>query len=248
VWRSGCFSSSSTCLSKGLKKPARHKVVWAACFPAGCVQLARIVESLSLSRTAAPQPHPPVHTPPWQERPPLQAVPLALGGGELHCPVARLHVLRPSLHSLRGAQVTPTHISEWGRRVRPSGWRIPKKRVCLSTRLSEHRIWAPATKWFIHPAFLSVLRPPLQTQPHNSALRTPTCADAALAGAAPAAGRAVGLGRPRAARPGCGVARACGAFALQPRADDADTRACGGRCAAVRLGGLLGHLGPCWVW
>jgi hypothetical protein len=36
---------------------------------------------------------PPVHTPPWQERPPLQAVPLALGGGELHTPVARLHVL-----------------------------------------------------------------------------------------------------------------------------------------------------------
>jgi hypothetical protein len=55
--------------------------------------------------------HPPVHMPTWQERPPLQAVPLALGGVKLHCPVARLHVLRPCLHSLWGGQVTPTHMS-----------------------------------------------------------------------------------------------------------------------------------------
>jgi hypothetical protein len=90
--------------------------------------------------TRARSAHPPVHTPPWQERPPLQAVPLALGGGELHTPVARLHVLWPCLHSLWGGQVTPTHMSGVGGRwVRCFG-SLSASPTWISKRLLTHGI------------------------------------------------------------------------------------------------------------
>jgi hypothetical protein len=44
----------------------------------------------------------------------LHTVPLALGGGSSHTPVTWLHALRRVSHSLRGGQVTPTHMSVGG--------------------------------------------------------------------------------------------------------------------------------------
>ena len=44
----------------------------------------------------------------------LHTVPLALGGGASHTPVTWLQALRRVSHSLRGGQVTPTHMSVWG--------------------------------------------------------------------------------------------------------------------------------------
>ena len=59
------------------------------------------------------QARPPVHAPAWQE-PMLQTVPFALGGGASHIPVAWSQTPRRVSHSLRGGQVTRTHISVCG--------------------------------------------------------------------------------------------------------------------------------------
>jgi hypothetical protein len=174
--------------------------------------------------------HLPVHMPPWQARPPLQAVPLALGGGELHTPVARLHVLWPCLHSLWGGQVTPTHMSVWGLGGYGVVLVFQRTLICLGKRLHDRRHSSGLGCWLrsrcIQPACIVNLYPSLELQPAQTRC-APTFAHSALAGAAPAAGRAVGLGSPRAARTGRGVAHARHAFALQPPTGDADAGACG---------------------
>ena len=148
------------------------------------------------NKAAQPCAAPPAQTPAWQV-PLLQGAPFALGGAAPHTPVAWSQAPAALSHSPGAAQVTPTHKSAFGGDGCLSG---TSQRGCC---LSKHPARTLQAEAWLSPA--------------------PTCAHASLAGA-DAAGRAVCLGRRRAAHPSGVVAGASGALAF-PRGSTGDANA-----------------------
>ena len=109
VWRFVGVSAHANFQSKRLHD-SRHSSCLGCWLRSRGMQPACIVNLypyLELQPAQAPCAGPPLQTPPWQERPPLQAVLSGLGVPAPHVPTAGLHVPAALSHSRRG-QVTPT--------------------------------------------------------------------------------------------------------------------------------------------